>query len=331
MARPVAGQRPPPKRLPPAERSLSNSERQSFTMCRRRYFWTYVKGYAPLSTPTPFLVGTAFHRTLELFYGGSDPDVDAVVKEVFGPAQRGEGGRFLSPEQLDDLQKQETMAIGMCGAYLKVRNDDRKKWRVLQVNGAPAIELKGKFRVNRKWEMFFTADLLVERLDRKGCKGPWIVEHKTTSSIDAGYVSRLSLDEQVSTYLYGARKAWNVPAEGVIYNVAMKPRIRQKQNEDRAEYLNRVLALYEDSPEEYLYRCELLRSDADLAEFGAELELFTGELERTASSGFYYKNTGACTNRGTCPFMPLCVNGEENAKDRFRVKSNPRDRYEEEE
>lgn len=306
---------PIPKREAPAAAALSNSERQCFSQCRRKWYWQFEQRYSPLAEPTPFLVGGAVHEVLAEFYRGSDPDVEEIINAKFDPVVKG-GGGFLSPEQLEDVEKQRTMTLGMCQAYLQVYAGDRKKWKVINLKGVPLIEAEAKFRVNDRWEMYFTVDMMVEEKGR-----PWLVEHKTTAAIDAGYVGRLALDEQVSTYMYGANKVWGIRPDGVIYNVIMKPRIRQKQTEDRGQYLQRVLQLYRESPQEYLLRERVLRSDADLAVFERELGLFTGEIEFARERGYYPKNTNACTGRGTCPYMALCVEGEPNAQDRFRVRA----------
>ncbi len=311
-----------PKMEPPREKSLSNSERQKYRTCPRAWFWDYARRYSPLTTPTPFLVGTAVHAAIRAFYEAGDTTEEAmetIVNGVFDPAIKGEGTAFLSPEQLEDLEKQRTMALGMCIAYPKIYKGDLKKWRILKV------EEKGSWLVNQDWRMFFTVDLLVEKDD-----GVWIVEHKTASAIDANYVGRLALDEQVSTYMVGVRKAWDVKPKGVIYNVLLKPRIRQKQTEERSDYLKRVLSLYTESAAEYLYREALLCSKRDLDEFERDLDLTTRELDRAEKEGYYPKNTRACDQRGTCKFMSLCVEGEEAAKDRFRIRAE-RSQYSEEE
>lgn len=307
----------PPKMAPPPS-GLSNSERQLFTACRRKYFWQYVRKYSPLTTPTPFIVGSALHEGLRRFYKEkAAPDIDEVLDVHFKPALSGKDAAFLSPEQLEDLEKQRAMTAGMLMAYFKVYADDLKQWKILRV------EEKASWPINSRYEMYFTLDLLVEWKNK-----PWIVEHKSTASIDHGYVSRLSLDDQVSTYLVGCLKAWGVKPEGVIYNAVMKPRIRQKQGETLEQYLRRVVALYEESPAEYLYRAPLLASDRDLSRFEKELDLFTAELDRAAETGFYYTNTTECARRGVCPYMALCVEGEEAAADRFKIRSQ-KSQYEE--
>lgn len=320
---------PTPKRAAPPEKSLSNSERQAFTMCRKKWQWTYDERYEPIGTPTPFLVGTAVHEVIAEFYKPvKDPrsedgelldmSPEAIINRVFDPVLSGKDNRFLSPEQMEDVAKQKVMTLGMALAYVRVYADDRKKWKVIDV------ERKGKFRINKNWDMYFTVDMLVK------IKGKaWVVEHKTTAVIDANYVSRLDLDDQVTTYLVGVEKTWGIKAEGVIYNVIMKPRIRQKQKETREEYLGRVLALYEDNPQEYLYRAQLYRTKGIRKTFERELDLFTKEMDRAEKLGFYYKNTGACSGiRGTCSMMPLCIEGEKAAKDRFRVRKE-RSQYDE--
>lgn len=320
-----------PKMSRPVDNGLSNSEKSTFLTCRRKWYWQFEKKYEVLGTPTPFLVGGAMHKILAEFYStGENVDVDAIVGEVFKPVLSGEDGRFLSPEQLEDIEKQRVMTLGMGRAYLQMYHGDLEKWTVLKavVDGQeqPLIETAARFRINQNWWMYFTADLVVQYEGK-----PWVVEHKTTSVIDPGYVARLSLDDQVSTYMLGVERAYGIKPVGVIYNVMMKPRIRQKQKETRDEYLARVLALYQESPTEYLYRAPVLRSEQDMEVFTHELNLFTGELEHAKAVNFYPKNTMACTGfRGTCQYMPLCIEGEEAASDRFRIRPN-RSQYAEDE
>lgn len=306
--------------MAPDGHSLSNSERQVFTTCRRKWLWQFGRKYSPMTTPTPFLVGSAFHSVLAEFYRGNKlkaADVADLIAPPFDAVMRGEGAAFLSPEQLEDVEKQCTMAQGMCEAYLTVYAGDLKKWKVLEV------EKKGHWSVNNRWRMYFTIDLLIEKDD-----GIWVVEHKTTSAIDANYVSRLALDDQVSTYMVGVKHAWGVQPKGVIYNVVLKPRIRQKKDELRGDYLGRVLGLYREQAAEYLYRESLLCSKRDLAGFETELDKFTAEMDRAKETEFYYRNTRACDIRGTCSYLPLCAEGEDAAKDRFTVRAE-RTQYDE--
>ncbi len=311
------GPLPAPKKAAPAEFSLSNSEKRTFTTCRKKWYWQYAKKYSPMATPTPFLVGTAIHKVLETFYKGQaaldEPAINDIVNGVFDPVAKGQGNMFLDPDQLEDLEKQRTMTQGMGLAYMKVYADDLKKWEVLE------LEKEGHWRIAPKWDMYFTVDMIVRV---KKTKEIAIVEHKTTAAIDHNYVARLSLDDQVSTYLVGTERAWGIKPDRVIYNVMMKPRIRPKQTETREQYLERVMALYVESPQEYLFRADLMASDRDLEQFEKELGLFTQEMERAASLQFYYKNTDACSVRGTCPNMPLCVEGEDQAADRFKVRDH---------
>ena len=306
-----------PKKQAPAENSLSNSEKRTFTTCRKKWYWQYGLKLTPLGTPTPFLVGSSIHKCLEEFYYTGKVLEEGLIKEiidsVFDPVIKGTANLFLDADQLDDVEKQRVMTFGMVTAYMKVYADDLKKWEVI------SIEKEGKWRVAPTWDMYFTVDLIVRlRKDKK----IFIVEHKSAASIDANYVARLSLDDQVSTYLVGAKNAWDIDADGVIYNVMMKPRIRPKQTETREQYLDRVHALYVESPQEYLFRAQLLKCDRDLEQFEKELGQFTGEMERAASLQFYYKNTDACSVRGTCPYMPLCIEGQEAASDRFKVREH---------
>ncbi len=157
-----------------------------------------------------------------------------------------------------------------------------------------------------------------------------LVEHKTAGRLDAAYVAKLPLDNQIIGYAWAKGKE-KVKLEGVVYNVTKKPSIRLRQNETLNDFYKRIESEYTERPEEYFYRESLSFSPDDLKRFETELTRFMGEIDRCHKEDFFYQNTSQCTAMGVCPFMKLCCEGatKENLM-LYRVKGRPHEEIPEE-
>ena len=96
-----------------------------------------------------------------------------------------------------------------------------------------------------------------------------LVEHKTCGediSPTASYWDRLRFNPQVYQYVLAARAlGWDVGL--VLYDVARKPSIRQKQSESVEAFGERLAADAQSRPEFYFARREVPVLDQDIAEF----------------------------------------------------------------
>lgn len=142
----------------------------------------------------------------------------------------------------------------------------------------------------------------------------WLVEYKTAGQLPSyAYVDRLYLDTQVTTYFYAAQKHLGIELEGVLYRVARKPSIRQKQTETVDEYCKRLVEDYKKRPEFYFYEEQMIRSQEDLSEFEQHLWNVTQLFMFYRRNDIWPMNTSRCAEWGGCDFLPLCKR-EEDAK-----------------
>src|SRR5205823_2865866 len=88
----------------------------------------------------------------------------------------------------------------------------------------------------------FTLSGRVDGVVRAGAEH-LIIEHKTASVLDAGYLERLWTDFQITLYAYYVEQVLGVRVNGVLYNVLVKPRLQQGQGETEAEFEARRAAL----------------------------------------------------------------------------------------
>lgn len=303
-------------------KTLTNSARTTFLNCRKKYEFSYVYGLAPRKPSIPFLVGGLFHNELDIMYteGGFDEDAARLrIRKACELASRAEG---LTPEDSDKIYMQQAIAVGAVKGYAgKYLEDDLKRWEVVEAEGAFKIEMPGG------WSYHGKTDLIIR--EKKGKKVK-LVEHKTAGKIDAAYITKLPLDNQILGYAW-AKGRQKIDLDGVIYNVTKKPAIRQRQNESINEFYKRVEAEYTERPEEYFYRESLTFSGSDIKRFSDELAMFVREIDRCHEEDFFYQNTTQCTALGVCPFMKLCTDGvtAENLM-LYRIKGRPHEEIPEE-
>jgi hypothetical protein len=169
----------------------------------------------------------------------------------------------------------------------------------------------------------------------------FLLEHKTASQIDAGYLERLWTDFQVQLYCLYAEQTLGFRIAGVIYNILVKARLQQGRGETEAEFEERRAALIAKSktgktsakrklPESdnsfqerlaakyaepgMFHRERIYISRDQFDTLRAELWELTQAFLDARRRGVFYQNTAFCFHYNRpCPYFPLCrSNGSPN-------------------
>jgi len=285
----------------PYGKDMTNSARSTFMNCRRKYQYSYVFGLAPRKPSIPFLVGGLFHDALDRCYSSKFKlNIDkekAIAEKACEKASHAEG---MTAEESDKIWIQSSIVTGMLEGYKKQwLKQDQAKWDVIEAEGQFDVELPNGWRYRGK------TDLVVR--DRK-TKKVKLVEHKTTSRLDAGYVAKLPLDNQILGYIW-AKNQERLGIREVVYNVTRKPTIRLKQSETLEEFCRRLREEYTLNTATYFYREALTFDPKAVDSFSDELKRFMEEVDRCQDNNYFYQNTTQCTQYGPCPFMKLCLDG----------------------
>lgn len=278
--------------------TLTNSARSTFLNCRKKFYWQYIRRLTPIKPSTPLLVGSLFHDGLELFYGkGLDIEEYRLVVQKKLEEQM---SLVSNDEESSRLWQQEALVMGMLTAYVKrYSKQDKEKWKVIapetdfvfQIPGSP-LKYAGK------------RDLLVEL---KKDKSTVLVEHKTTGRLDAGYLAKLPLDNQILNYANSVLIETGKLPKHIVYNVIQKLAIRQKQSETLQQFYDRMLMEYDYNLEKLFYREIIPVQKNVVMDAAEELCKCANEVQRCITTGYYYMNTTQCTQYGTCPYMSLCT------------------------
>lgn len=147
-------------------------------------------------------------------------------------------------------------------------------------------------------------DKLVGRIDGI-LKTGTLVEHKTTSQdIGPEYEYSLMWDEQILAYMLatGSRRMW--------HTACRKPTIRQKKNETKEEFFQRMVDWYDDDTLSKILMIFVERTDEEINQFALDLRRIIYEINHC---GLYYRNTAYCTRYGRrCEYASVCLHYDPN-------------------
>lgn len=226
------GSSPFPTLFFPEKLTISHSLKKEWLTCRRKFLLKYLGLLEPKKIFIPFFVGGFFHDGLESFYKKEDPEVfiPELREKMMAKAKE---AVFLTPEEEQDLDQQIATVEGMVAAYCIKYAKDLSKWKII------ATEMEFEIPITDDISYAGKIDGVVKIGDEH-----FVLEHKTVGRLDRDYVTRLGLDTQITGYIIGARKKLGIPIKGIIYNVAKKPKIRQRNGETPSEFAERLTKDY---------------------------------------------------------------------------------------
>ena len=160
-------------------------------------------------------------------------------------------------------------------------------------------------------------------IKRKKDSRKYLVEHKTAGRLDAAYISKLPLDSQILGYAMSILEKYGYIPHGVLYNVTLKTKIKQKGSQNFNQFCEELENLYLNEPTKYFYREYVKFTKRDLDNFKAELTRFFKDFNRAIDEKYFYLNTTQCTQYGGCDFMRLCLKGvNQETLSHYRVRKS---------
>jgi len=311
--------------------TLTYSALRDFRNCRRRYFNRHVREIVPVGRDAALFVGDVFHRALQAWFELDLADAEkteAAVAGIVAMIDQAFLARDGDPEQKRLWHVTRAMFRGYITRY------PREEFEVVAVErefDAPIIN-PGTGYPSRVHRMRGKVDLLV-RMRETG--EYWIVEHKSAAVLDGDYLEKLPLDAQVHLYVHYLSRDMGIPISGVIYDVAVKARLKQREGETEEEfevrraelvaksktgrssaqrqlpetddeYAARLAAKYDDPA--MFHRETLYVAPADVAEFVAEVWDLNGQVNAARRENRWYRNTAQCFfgHGRPCPYFALC-------------------------
>ena len=309
---------------------VTHSSLNAFQACRKSYEYRYVRGIVPIETSTALGFGTAIHRGLEALFlaiGSKVPQNEAVEAAVTACTIEASAQNL----EIADIVKCEVLMRKYAALYYSGDEQDFSDINVEQEFRVPFLSYINGVRV----EYAGKVDGIVRRQDGK----LYIVEHKTASRVDDGYIDRIRIDSQIRLYAQVIAHIYREEVAGAIYDIIIKPGIKWNDGETDEEFAARQAAAkcpsrckrkMPDTQETFRerldeaitdenFRREIIEFDAqDLSDTWDEMKALACEI---ADGVRYYKNTGNCLKYGVCPYMPICLrNGNADGLEGFEIR-----------
>lgn len=309
----------------PAKNLLTYSALNTFRNCPRKYKHRYVDYLRPRQRPEALSLGSVIHGAIELWYLSST-DANRLwrvldyIDEQF-------------PDRVgDDVEKAHWhLARAMITSYAARYADEDFLVVELEKSFTGPIRNPDTGRPSQTFMIAGKADAIVRRRD-----GLYLMEHKTAASIDANYLEKLWTDTQIALYCFYLRQL-GYPIVGVLYNVLLKCRLKQRSGETAEEYASRRaelaaknksgrstakrqmpetdeefqarLAQWYARPEAF-HREQIFLSEDRLEMLQEEVWEITQQFLDARRRGKWLLNTSNCFSyQRPCEYLPFCQSG----------------------
>lgn len=253
------------------ETLLTTSSSRCFHNCARQYKYRYIDCYKQADTPSYFAYGTSIHALLSQHY------LNEMDTEAFESAQA-----YVSKEEW-------TRMWALDSAYRK--HYANEPYRALEGEKEFTIDELG-------YKLAGKVDLIVEDEE----KNVWLMEHKTASAMPDE--KSIKHDPQVLNYLLA-----HPEVKGLIYNVLVKPRHKQKKDETEIDFQTRIEEELLSSSDKYFKRIVVLRDEATMRLAQHRNDEVATSIAFAKERNFWPQNPYACHKFGqTCEFYDVCTN-----------------------
>lgn len=146
--------------------------------------------------------------------------------------------------------------------------------------------------------------------------GILVMEHKSSSEdigLGSQYWAKLTLDDQISGYMVGAR-ALGFPPDGVLYDVLRKPALRPYEknskrvfDETPEEYRDRCIDDIAKRPEYYYQRGVVVRLEDEERDAAYDTWVTADLIRLSRNASRWPRNVDACTQYNRmCDYWPVC-------------------------
>lgn len=266
---------------------LSNGGYNCARDCKRKYHYRYGLGLQRRGGDDSAALnfGKLWHKVLaEIDTPTGFSELDAFIAEAAGSPDDAERCKAMLMGYLARWDTVPTMSLSEQEIEVPIYNPDTG-------------------RKSQRFSQFGYLDMLALHDDGK----VWLWEHKTAASIGNGYLEKLFSDSQITGYV-AALRDMGIDVEGVVYDVALKPKLRLKKKETEEEFYAR-LGEWHMQPEAY-HREEVYVSERQIEDWRLDVWAVTQDLLNCRRTGNWYRNTARCFDwYRPCDFISLCQNG----------------------
>jgi len=306
--------------------SLTNSERNTYKECIRKWHYNYELKRSKLQTSEPLYMGSAIGIGLDAIWEGD--------KDYLKPFEDYLDKNGESHKKLRLYYMGRAMLMGYIAAW------------DLDEFGLIATERKVVAHICEGIENPGMVDKFVRHKDTGQL---YQLDHKTTTANiedpTSDYWSDLMIDNQPTGYKVALEQETGEDV-GIMYDVikkhsATKPKMKKKISKRKSETVDeyeirkadvtesweefgeRLLNDYLDNPGTYYRRQIIARTSSDVEEWRSEFQADAIALAATRAGGVFTKSPKTCTKWGSrCAYYNVCRGLDQIDSDNFITREN---------
>lgn len=257
----------------------------TFLTCPRKFLYRHIEYLQKDTVAPPLVFGGALHEGLDVFYRALSKGNCPKVKDMQVKFLEYAGDQLpilTTDREFRTLERGCDILKDYHTVYSSV---DRRDMRVKYV------EIPFYFLLDDKIGFVGRIDCVVEMFGQT-----YIMDHKTTTSLNARYFDMYRPHHQVAAYLHVYQSITGVKPAGFVINAIASKQFKTKNMSD------------------HFMRSTTTRSKYELEEFEEQIIWLANEISWRKSlmdtvnpEIAFYQNTAACHNYGSaCGFIDLC-------------------------
>lgn len=283
---------------------FSQSEINCAQTCWAMYNHRYNKRVYMRKRPSYFIAGEAVHLFLQRYYETQDKEVAKhgaleVYKEVDTSS--------MGPKEIQELENDKHRLLGAMGAYPDTYPIDFEKYPKMMLE-VDCLKEKG---IEIAPDIFFCGKIDGLWKDANGAW--WVAEHKYLSQDSESWRDAMSISHQTLGYMHLAKKVVGEFPKGVLYNVILKTKIRQRlsKNESALAFRKRVENEYRVNAGNYFHRHPIIPDPQDLEDWLREMRFTTRSvlaMKARSDQAVWPKSTSSCQGMfgRPCDYLDAC-------------------------
>lgn len=297
---------------------VSFSSIANYMDCRRKFWFSNIKGYELIAFKPYNVTGNCVHYGLHQLYSKNKNAVkDAMAMFNNEIKKLRKDNLSLSEKDENEIIYQKLAINGMLEAYKNKYSNHIKKTKHI------SNELKLELNLDKRTVLVIKMDNIVDIEKR----GKHVHEIKTVKTLTPDYVRNIKNDLQTGIYFHGHNRTVSKKdrLKGIMYDVIRKPSIRQTKKETASMFLDRVAEYYTSPNESELFYMDfieypLLTEDRVFN----TVESVVDDMRRCLVEDDFYPNDRHCYVKSRCQFYDICHTGENKLTlANYKVRQKP--------
>ena len=263
----------------------------TFAECRKKFDLSFNKKIVPRKLPKTLQIGSLFAKGIFYLHKGGEiavccANVDFIAEQL--------ELRATNQEHINEIETDKITTIAMLIGY-------EQHFMEQKLNILPEYHIK--IPIQKKYIYIMRLDGRVKTHEKEN----WVLELKTTASIQKNQIERLPCDFQLKSYCWGLQKWTWKKVKGILYRFIRKPSIKQKQNETIEQFQKRLQKDYIEREDFYFYEEMPLLDQNILQDFEEELNQIFSDLTQCYKTNHWYRSpTCGNTKFGECTYFKYC-------------------------